>query len=323
MSNDPKGSKVPFPALTRSQRWHLDVHGYVVVEGVFTRDETTRMRDALQELKAEFLAQDDPWSTTIRGAMIYGRVPHDDRVHFDNLLEAHPAFLEYAIHPRIIGMIEEVVGNQVRLTELQANINSRNFDVPYFGSGRYQWHRNRTSTQIFYDNGLFHCEFVKAITNLTDLGPEDGGTSVIAGSHKSSAPEEAIVRAAREDPSLIHHVVAPAGSTLIFCETLLHSSGDILSDKERSIIISGYHPSNHLRSSNVEYTPGLADRVQEEARTIIYGSILSPRLRRRELDWDVGSADPGNYADGWSLASAEPDSYEVASLTKIKPPSSS
>ena len=55
MSNDPKGSKVPFPALTRSQRWHLDVHGYVVVEGVFTRDETTRMRDALQELKAEFL----------------------------------------------------------------------------------------------------------------------------------------------------------------------------------------------------------------------------------------------------------------------------
>ena len=322
MSNETNGYQAPFPALTRSQRWHLDVLGYVVVEGVFSESETTRMRDALQELKAEFLAKDDPWGTTIRGATIYGRVPHDDRVHFDSLVEAHPAFLEYAIHPRIIGMIEEVVGNQVRLTELQATINSRNFNVPYPGAGRYQWHRNRPATMTFDDNGLFHCEFVKAITNLTDLGPDDGGTSVIAGSHKSSAPEEGIVRAAREDPSLIHHVVAPAGSTLIFCETLLHSSGDILSDRERAIIISGYHPSNRIRSSGAEYTEALAERMPEAARTIIYGSNLSPRMRRRELDWDVGSADPGNYADGWSLTSAEPDSYEVVSLTKTRPATS-
>ena len=321
MSNEANGFKVPFPALTRSERWHLDVLGYVVVEGVFTESETTRMRDAMQALKAEFLAQEDPWGITIRGATIYGRVPHDDRVHFDSLVEAHPSFLEYAIHPRIVGMIEEVVGNRVRLTELQATINSRNLDVPYPGSGRYNWHRNRPATQTYYDNGLFHCEFVKAITNLTDLGPNDGGTSVIAGSHKSSAPEEAIVRAAREDPTLIHHVVAPAGSTLVFCETLLHSSGDILSDNERVIIISGYRPSNRVRSRGAEYTEALSERVPEAARTIIYGNFLSPRLRRRELDWDVGSADPGDYADGWSLTSADPDSYEVGSLTRRRPTS--
>ena len=32
------------------------------------------------------------------------------------------------------------------------------------------------------DEGLFHYSFVKTLTNLTDLGPDDGGTVVIAGS---------------------------------------------------------------------------------------------------------------------------------------------
>ena len=30
----------PFPALTPSQRYHLDVYGYVVIENTLTQDET-------------------------------------------------------------------------------------------------------------------------------------------------------------------------------------------------------------------------------------------------------------------------------------------
>lgn len=51
-------------------------------------------------------------------------------------------------------------------------------------------------------------------------GWQDGGTLVIAGSHKIDPvvdPQD-IINAAYEDPSLIHHVVAPAGSTLVFFE---------------------------------------------------------------------------------------------------------
>ena len=91
----------------------------------------------------------------------------------------------------------------------------------------------------FTFNGLYHCHFVKAITNLTELGPDDGGTCVIAGTHKVTCREEGIAEAARQDPSMIHQVVAPAGSTLLFCQTLLHATGDIRSDRERSIIITG------------------------------------------------------------------------------------
>ena len=77
------------------------------------------------------------------------------------------------------------------------------------------------------------------------------------------------------------------------------------------IIICGYRPSNHLTSSMRTYSEGFGDQIPEEARYIIFGAIGSPRLRRRELDWDVDSADPGSYSDGWSLASEDPASLEV------------
>ena len=312
------GLNPPFPALTAGQRYHLEVYGYVVVEGVLSPDEVKRLYDAMHELKLEFMSENDPWNTTIRGAFLAGQDSHDHRVLFHNTLEAHPAFLEYAGHDRIVGMAEEVVGQRVRLTEQNGYINSRNFDHPYEGPGRYLWHRNRPGEITYYDNGLFHCNFVKSITNLSDLGPDDGGTCVIAGSHKVAAPEEAIVKAARENPDLVHQVVAPAGSTLIFCETMLHATGDILSDRERTIIINGYQPWNRINETKNEFSEGFEDRLPEALHDLIFGSYLSPRLRRRPLGADIGTLDPGNYLDGWSLKNADPDSYEIVDISRRK-----
>ena len=104
---------------------------------------------------------------------------------------------------------------------------------------------------------------MKTLTNLTPLGPDDGGTTVIPGSHKVAvedrqavsdpptpahpyptgcrlAPSAQIIDAAYGDPErLIHTVVAPPGSTLLFGEALIHASGQIRSDRRRCIIIGG------------------------------------------------------------------------------------
>ena len=314
------GFNPPFPALTTAQRYHLEVHGYVVVENVLTSQEINRLYDLMHELKAEFMARDDPWNATIRSAGIDGGDSFDNRVHFRRLLEAHPLFLEHAAHERIVGMAEEVVGQRVRLTEQEGYINSRNFDNPYRGAGRHLWHRTRPGAITYYDNGLFHCNFVKSITNLTDLGLGDGGTCVIAGSHKVAAAEEAIVKAARENPELIHQVVAPAGSTLIFCETLLHASGDIVSDRERTVLINGYQPWDRINEYEDEFGDGFEERVPEALHPLIFGSNLNPRLRRRPLGAEVSTLDPGNYLDGWSLKTPDPDSYEIVEISRRNQP---
>ena len=309
------GMKKPFPALTPAQRWHLEVHGYVVVEKVFNENEVGLMFDALQKLKRDFYARDDPWSKEpVQNCTMY----HSDgqlgkHHHFNHLLEADPVFLEYSTHPRIVGMCEEVVGNSVRINETQAAINCRTPGDTCDGPGRYLWHRHRPEIINYTFNGLFHCHFVKAITNLTDLGPDDGGTCVIAGCHKATCREEGIVQAARDDPSLIHKVIAPAGSTLIFCEALLHSTGDIRSDKERTIIITGYMPHNGQYQG--VFNPGFEEQVPKHLKNLVFGSFGSAMLRRRTLEMEVGKGDPGGYTDGWSLNSADPKSMDVGEMS--------
>ena len=116
-------------------------------------------------------------------------------------------------------MAEELVGGSVRLEESEAAVNERDPEIDLAAEPRYGFHTG-TSPDVgtYVENGLYHCTFVKTLTNLTELGPDDGGTVVIAGSHKVKCDRETIIAAAYEDPALIHQVVAPAGSTLLFGE---------------------------------------------------------------------------------------------------------
>lgn len=231
----------PFPALTPAQRYHFDVYGYVVIERTLTGDETARTLDALQRLKREFVASDDPTGVAIRGCRVSVYTPHT--IHFAHILETEPAVLDYVTNPRLVAMAEEVVGGIVRLSESEAIINSRDPNGSSDPEPAYAFHfGTRPPYGTYSGNGLFHSNFVKTLTNLTELGPDDGGTVVIAGSHKIPLPLDDIVACAYEDRSLIHQVVAPAGSTVLFSESLIHATGQIRSNRERAVIITGYTP---------------------------------------------------------------------------------
>ena len=210
------------------------------------------------------------------------------------------------------------MGNGVRVVETQAAVNSRDPADKEAGSGRYVWHRSRPESISYTSNGLYHCTFVKAISNLTDLGPDDGGTVVIAGSHKATCAEEAIIQAVRDDPSQIHQVVAPAGSTLIMCETLLHASGDIRSARERTVIITGYEPWQRRINTGRTFSPEFREQVPEENHALVFGSDLCPRLRRRHLHMEVASGDPGDFIDGFSLDTGDPIGLKTAHLTRSR-----
>ena len=70
------------------------------------------------------------------------------------------------------------------------------------------------------------------------------GTLVIRGSHKlgPEVPLSEVIEGALSEPAsgLVSQVVdVPAGSTLIFFESLLHASGIITSGRDRLLIIAG------------------------------------------------------------------------------------
>jgi ectoine hydroxylase-related dioxygenase (phytanoyl-CoA dioxygenase family) len=231
----------PFPALTPSQRYHLDVFGYVIVPDVLTREEIGRTLEALQKLKRDLQAIEDPKKRVIRHAYFETDQPHHH--YLGAISQADPAITAYITHPRVVGMAEEFIGGKAHILEANAHINRKapSWDMGEDGEPRYGFHRGLPPYEGNHiRNGLYHSSFVKVLTNLTDLGPDDGGTVVVAGSHKIDAADQAIIKAAYEERSLIHQVIAPAGSSLLFSEALLHATGRITSDKERVIVICGY-----------------------------------------------------------------------------------
>jgi ectoine hydroxylase-related dioxygenase (phytanoyl-CoA dioxygenase family) len=281
----PTGYTPIFPALTPAQRYHLDVYGYVVIPNTLNADEIEGLREALQQLKRELVATSDPLRALVRNGRASVYKPH--HIHLTHVVEIAPALLDHVTHPRLVGMAQELVGGPVRLEESEAIINSRPPDYDPAAPRRYGFHTGtRPDYGTYTENGLYHCNFVKTLTNLTELGPDDGGTVVIAGSHKVKAPQEQIIACAYADPSLIHQVIAPAGSTLLFGEALIHATGQLRSDRERVIVIAGYTPTMFQAWNGQEPSAAFIESIPEVFRPLISGSDKwnwRPRFRTLEM----------------------------------------
>lgn len=291
----------PFPALTPAQRYHFDVNGYVVVPDVLSGDECAAIRESLRRTRKEVRAR-TPGQVSRRGEPRF-IVDHPHHVFMTDMREADPLYAAYATHPRLVGMAEEVIGGEARIVELNAHLNSRHPNYVAGDAPKYDFHNGidvpyGTHTK----DGLFHCSFVKTLTNLTELGPDDGGTVVVAGSHKIDRTVEEMVAAAYADTSLIHQVIAPAGSTLLFAETLIHGTGQIRSDKERAIIICGYGSTMFPYWGGADLTPEFAAKIPDRFKTLWLGKAHWTRgPHYRDL---AAPVDPRHFtlADGWNPA---------------------
>ena len=288
----------PFPALTPAQRYHFEVFGYVIVPNVLSADECETIKSALQQLKRELRARPADYKPASHESYFLIDKPH--HVFMGTIRQANPVFVAYAAHPRLVGMAEEVIGGEARMVELNAHINSRNPEDKFEPNPKFDLHLGMdvpygTHTK----NGLFHCSFVKTLTNLTELGPDDGGTVVIAGSHKLDLPHEDMIACAYEDRSLIHQVIAPAGSTLLFAETLMHATGRIKSERERAIIVCGYGTRQFPYWDGGDLQPEFAAQIPEHMKTFFFGKAHWTRAPKyRTLAQPV---DPRKFtlADAW------------------------
>ena len=255
--------------LTPAQRLHFDIYGFVLLENVLNEDEIERMKGALYKIKAD---EDRD------AKRVYARPGGEHHVLFGNLVAYDPALLEYAAHPKLVPLVEEVVGGAVRLEETEAIINSRNpeTELDELYKRRYNPTGFHRGTQhgwgTYMEQNKFHCIFVKTLAYLTDVGPDDGGTCVIPGSHRLTWDHNEMIEAALSDDKLIYQVEASAGSVLLFAEALIHSTTAIRSDKERVILISGYTPPMVREWPGNEVSPEFIETLPEDIRPLISGS---------------------------------------------------
>ena len=301
----------PFPALTPAQRYHFDIFGYTIVRNTLSPDEAAACKEALYRLRDEILPLADrgPEGPRVRGAYLAKDLPHHR--FMVNIIESEPEITAYATHPRLVAMAEEVIGGEARIVEINAHINARDPETDTEEDPTYGFHRGTDIPFGCHEHGgLFHCAFVKTLTNLTDLGPEDGGTVVIAGSHKIDLPQKQIIAAAYEDGSLIHQVVAPPGSTLLFAETLIHGTGRIRSDRERVILICGYGSTLYPYWDGGKLRDRFVESIPAHLRTLFKGKqhwTRGPRYRKLSEPADDRPFRLGTWDDRELMPPRTPD----------------
>jgi hypothetical protein len=87
-----------------------------------------------------------------------------------------------------------------------------------------------------------------------------------------SWPQKEMIQAAMEDERLIHQITASAGSVLLFPESLIHSTTEIVSDRERVILVSGYTPTMMREWMGNEISAEFIETLPEKIRPLISGS---------------------------------------------------
>ena len=101
---------------------------------------------------------------------------------------------------------------------------------------------------------------------------------------------QAVIEAAYGDPQrLIHTVVAPPGSTLLFGEALIHATGQIRTDNRRCIIIGGYTPPQFQAWGGQEPSVEFVESAPAFLRPLLSGGDKwSWKRQTRELGDEAG-----------------------------------
>lgn len=246
----------------------MDTYGYIIIPDLVEVDFLDRIRQAMDRMDQELQTAADSEVYPDGKPRKSTGTPYFSK--FGPCIEYDPSFLEIAMHPKILAYAEDIVGGRVRYEEQECSINCRNPLDATTNIRNLGWHRGISPDFCRYASaGQSHYLWIKAIVFLTDIGPEDGGTSVIPGTHRSVSDAEIVPEL---EPWMIHQVQGSAGSVLLFTEALIHAVTPILSDKKRYIMITGYVPP-FMREYDRPSNPSLAflESLGEKERIFLTG----------------------------------------------------
>jgi hypothetical protein len=289
------------------EKYEFYLKGYIHLKNVIPKDLIAKARDISNELKLR-KAQELPKHC----------IPHlyggGNFYQLHNMLEYDDVFLEVMAHDEIIPYIYAMVPRPCRLIESILLYRKKGFGNPL--------HRNTFSNMRMVD-GRIQADYVATLVYLTDMGPDDGPTIIIEGSHhiKNKFPFHPI------DPRWnLDHLTAKekfennfdgllqipfneipgyrevhceAGDVIIFSEDVIHGAKEVSSDKERLVLKYGYAPYYVSNLHGVEYSKDLINRCNEVQRNFLtgpyYGYIFEnsslPHMMERSLFTNLFSSD--------------------------------
>jgi ectoine hydroxylase-related dioxygenase (phytanoyl-CoA dioxygenase family) len=268
------------------QKRFYQAHGYLVFPALLDAGEVGVLRAALEDVLGEARGLTE---TNEKFSITLG---HDGRHHVRrifNPIKHHKAFHDVAFHPRILDVVENLIGPDIQIHHTKLNLKP-----PSSPEARFEWHQDYP----FFPHTNY--DLLAVLVHLDEATEENGCLRLIPGSHRlgprlhrfakdgafSSQLEDRSVVA---DESRVVHVPCPAGSVELHHCNMLHSSTANRGVAPRSALIIQYRAADNvaLGGSMAHFGFGLTvrganpyqARLLDGTRVALPGEIKDPLQR--------------------------------------------
>lgn len=264
----------------------FDLRGYLLIEGALSKDEVAALNAGIDNILP---LKRDEWAGYVHGHAF----SDNDGLNLQQIYEGGPAFETLIDHPSWIDKVKHFVGGEgtfdysqspLFIDENFANIRGPGGAIGLHSGGELGVKR----TQFRYYNGRFQCGQINILMALTDIGPGDGGTMVIPGSHKAHFvhPQFAQHSIGGQKQSVdgvigAVEVSMKAGDVLLFVDAISHGSAERTNPDERRVVIFRYGPGWANFRRGYQVSPELLERLTPERRKIVKPLDMIPREPQR------------------------------------------
>lgn len=262
--------------LTPLDEYLFDLNGYLHLKGALNPSEVKEINATLDDLQT---LKPGEW----RGYVHAHNYGGNDGLNLQQIYEAGPAFERLIDHPSWIDKVKRFVGGEgtfdMQHGPLFIDENFANIRGPGEAIGLHSGGHNGTKrTQFRFRNGRFHCGQINILMALNDIGPGDGATMLIPGSHKSNFNHPEFQKAGMtpgqsksvDGVTGAMEIRMQAGDALLFVDAISHGSACRVNQGQRRIMVFRYGPSWGFFRHAYRPSRALLERLTAEQRQIVY-----------------------------------------------------
>jgi hypothetical protein len=268
--------------LTDLDIYLFDLRGYLHLENALTPAEVAELNAGIDAIPPLTPGE---WYGYVQ-AHQYGTT---DGLNLQQIYEAGAPFEKLIDHPSWIDKVKCFVGGEgtfdyhhgpLFIDENFANVRGPGEAIGIHSGGHTGTKRN----QFRFHNGRFQCGQVNILLALTDIGPGDGATMIIPGSHKANFQHPHFDRYKMAPGASVDGIEGAielqmkAGDALLFVDALSHGSAKRRNPGYRRIIVYRYGPSWGNFRHGYQPSPELLERLTPERRQIVQPLKLLPRV---------------------------------------------
>jgi hypothetical protein len=248
------------------EEYRFDLEGYTVIHGAIEAEHLAAMNHWIDQLPQVNLGE-------ALGNVAVHTYGSQDGLNLQNIIEGGEIFERLVDHPAWIRRVKHYLGTRHRPYVSESFLNVRK-EAGYIGAhsgGHIVDSRKRSGR----DRGQWCCSYLTLLLALTDVGPGDGATAVVPGSHKSDLPHPrqepggGLSSASGEDLEGAEECFLKAGDALLLNDFALHASTRRRNSGERRMIIFRYVPEIYAHRWGYVPSAELLKRITDSQRAII------------------------------------------------------